>query len=561
MKNTAIYPGTFDPITNGHLDIIKRASRMFDTVIVAVLNNSVKTPLFPAATRCAQIKAAVKGIANVKVDSFDGLLADYMKRKGARVAIRGLRAVSDLEYEFQIANTNRSLNPGMETVFLMPSEKYTYLASTIVREVYGLGGRLPDMVPAPVEKDLIKLFKGKIKTALSIILICLAANINAQTPKTDLPPFLQLPAAIDVKDGLPVLFDQENGRILNPRKLSLEQRFRYNELYAQSKASDHAGFYMSKLLIKDAGPDRKDAVAAYLYNMATGYKIYNIDDIKKAPLDFIGVFEPLQKAGINPKNVKGIYKKDKEEIYEKFRRDYGTRERRPPTRISYLNDNQIQKLIDLAADGYQYSGRVNYKTSYGGMADFTAIQSRVDDIIKDNEKFAVCFSKTENPQLELNLDTKGRAGNKSRTIMYYQPVNEACGAMSYRIYSALGGISFDGWQNISRHIIRVVPLRGSYYLKNSGGSENFVSPSGKTYPKWDYHAATLLVFIKGGDALYVVIDPLLYGSRPVPLKKWADGFSKENVSFETATDSQIAAAGGSIVLKDNLPADCRPYNL
>ena len=152
MKNTAIYPGTFDPVTNGHLDIIMRAACMFDAVIVAVLNNSAKKPLFSAAARRAHIKAAVKNIPNVKVDCFDGLLADYMKRKGARVAIRGLRAVSDLEYEFQIANTNRSLNPDMETVFLMPSAKYTYLTSTIVREVYSRSGRLKDSVPPHVER-------------------------------------------------------------------------------------------------------------------------------------------------------------------------------------------------------------------------------------------------------------------------------------------------------------------------------------------------------------------------------------------------------------------------
>jgi pantetheine-phosphate adenylyltransferase len=159
MKNTAIYPGTFDPITNGHLDIIKRAARMFDIVIVAVLNNSAKKPLFPVVERCAHIKAAVKDIVNVKVDSFDGLLAQYMKRKNARVAIRGLRAVSDLEYEFQIANTNRSLNPEMETVFLMPVARYTYLTSTIVREVYSYGGRLKDSVPPHVERELVKIYK------------------------------------------------------------------------------------------------------------------------------------------------------------------------------------------------------------------------------------------------------------------------------------------------------------------------------------------------------------------------------------------------------------------
>ncbi|MDR1683932.1 MAG: pantetheine-phosphate adenylyltransferase [Elusimicrobiota bacterium] len=159
MKNTAVYPGTFDPVTNGHLDIIKRASEMFDTVIVAVLINRTKKPVFTTQERAAQIKACVKNFKNVKVDSFDGLLADYMRRKKAKVAIRGLRAVSDLEYEFQLAHTNRGLNKDMETVFLMPSAQYTYLTSTMVREVYGHGGKMQGMVPPRVERALLKLYK------------------------------------------------------------------------------------------------------------------------------------------------------------------------------------------------------------------------------------------------------------------------------------------------------------------------------------------------------------------------------------------------------------------
>lgn len=159
MKNTAIYPGTFDPVTNGHLDIIKRASAMFDRVIVAVLVNGGKTPVFSVEQRKKHLRAATKGIKNVSVDSFGGLLADYMRLKNASIAIRGLRAATDLEYEFQIAHTNRHLNSKMETVFLMPSAKYTYLTSTIVREVYSLGGRLKDTIPAQVEKDLIKAYK------------------------------------------------------------------------------------------------------------------------------------------------------------------------------------------------------------------------------------------------------------------------------------------------------------------------------------------------------------------------------------------------------------------
>ena len=161
MKNIAIYPGTFDPATNGHLDIIMRAAQIFDTVIVAVLNNGGKKPVFTVKQRMAQLKTITKNLKNVEVDSFGGLLADYMRKKNARVAIRGLRAVSDLEYEFQIAHTNRRLNPDMETVFLMPSARYTYLTSTIVREVYSHSGRLKDMLHPEIEKELIKVYKKK----------------------------------------------------------------------------------------------------------------------------------------------------------------------------------------------------------------------------------------------------------------------------------------------------------------------------------------------------------------------------------------------------------------
>jgi pantetheine-phosphate adenylyltransferase len=161
MKNTAVYPGTFDPVTNGHLDIIKRAADMFDTVIVAVLVNGSKNPVFTMEERAAHIKACVRGLKNVKVESFKGLLADFMKAKKAKIAIRGLRAVSDLEYEFQIAHTNRKLNKNMDTVFLMPGARYTYLTSSAVREVYSHGGRLDDCVPPVVEKELIKVYAKK----------------------------------------------------------------------------------------------------------------------------------------------------------------------------------------------------------------------------------------------------------------------------------------------------------------------------------------------------------------------------------------------------------------
>ncbi len=160
-KNIAVYPGTFDPVTNGHLDIIKRAALLFDKVIVAVLINQNKKPVFSVKERLKHLKETTKDIPNVEIDSFDGLLAEYMKKKGSRIAVRGLRAVSDLEYEFQVANTNRALNKDMDTIFLMPRARYTYLSSSMVREVYSLGGRLQDYVPEVVEKALIKHYKNK----------------------------------------------------------------------------------------------------------------------------------------------------------------------------------------------------------------------------------------------------------------------------------------------------------------------------------------------------------------------------------------------------------------
>jgi pantetheine-phosphate adenylyltransferase len=155
----AIYPGTFDPITNGHLDIIERAVKMFETVVVTIARNSAKNPLFSDEERLDMIREATKGMKQVEVDSFEGLLVNYAKKREAAAVLRGLRAISDFEYEFQLALTNRKLNDNVETVFLMPSERYTYLNSTIVREIARLGGDVSDFVPPVVKKAFDKKFK------------------------------------------------------------------------------------------------------------------------------------------------------------------------------------------------------------------------------------------------------------------------------------------------------------------------------------------------------------------------------------------------------------------
>jgi len=148
----AVYPGTFDPITNGHLDIIERGSRIFERVIVAVLANYQKSPLLSVKERRSLIVAATSALGNVTVDTFDGLLADYARSRGASVIVRGLRAISDFEYEFQMGLMNRRLNPEMETVFMMPSEAYSYLSSRLVKEVVALGGSVGGLVPPEVER-------------------------------------------------------------------------------------------------------------------------------------------------------------------------------------------------------------------------------------------------------------------------------------------------------------------------------------------------------------------------------------------------------------------------
>jgi pantetheine-phosphate adenylyltransferase len=155
-KRIAVYPGSFDPVTNGHIDVIKRVIRLFDRVIVAVVQNPSKGALFSADERMEMLKAVTRGLSGVIVSHFDGLLVDYVKRKRANIIIRGLRALSDFEYEFQMALTNRKLAPDIETVFLMPAEGYTYLSSSIVKEVVSLNGRVEGLVPRLVERHLRK---------------------------------------------------------------------------------------------------------------------------------------------------------------------------------------------------------------------------------------------------------------------------------------------------------------------------------------------------------------------------------------------------------------------
>lgn len=149
-KRTAIYPGSFDPLTNGHLAIIQRGLKVFDRLIVAVANNPEKRPLFSVDERKTMISEAVNGDSRVEVDSFDALLVEYVRRKGVHTVLRGLRAVSDFEYEFQIANMNRHLLPDLETVFVMTGEDYFFVSARLVREVATFGGDVSAFVPANV---------------------------------------------------------------------------------------------------------------------------------------------------------------------------------------------------------------------------------------------------------------------------------------------------------------------------------------------------------------------------------------------------------------------------
>ena len=155
----AIYPGSFDPITNGHLDVIQRCCKLFDAVTVAVLVNVEKQPLFTTRERVAMLKKVTASWRKVKVDTFDGLLVDYARRMEARVIVRGIRAVSDYEYEFQMALMNRRLDSEIETLFLMPAESYSYLSSRLVKEVFLLGGSVRGLVPPVVEAALARKIK------------------------------------------------------------------------------------------------------------------------------------------------------------------------------------------------------------------------------------------------------------------------------------------------------------------------------------------------------------------------------------------------------------------
>ena len=158
----AIYPGSFDPLTNGHVDIIERGARIFDSIVVAILANVEKKPLFSEQERVSIIRDVFKGKDNVQVETFEGLLVEYAQRKKASVLVRGLRAVSDFEYEFQMALMNRHLAPGLETVFMMPAEQYTYISSRLIKEVFMLGGEVEGLVP-PIVEDKLRAKQASMK--------------------------------------------------------------------------------------------------------------------------------------------------------------------------------------------------------------------------------------------------------------------------------------------------------------------------------------------------------------------------------------------------------------
>jgi pantetheine-phosphate adenylyltransferase len=160
MSKVAVYPGSFDPITNGHLDVIQRAAAMFDRVVIACAHNLEKSPMFSLEQRLNLVRAATQHLPNVSVDDFQGLLVEYCRGKGATVVVRGLRAVSDFEFEFQMALMNRKLEPKVETIFLMPKDEYTFISSRLVREIAGLGGDVSKFVPTAVQEALKQKLAG-----------------------------------------------------------------------------------------------------------------------------------------------------------------------------------------------------------------------------------------------------------------------------------------------------------------------------------------------------------------------------------------------------------------
>ena len=160
MKSRAIYPGTFDPVTYGHIDLIQRARKIFDEVIVAVAHNPGKSPLFTVEERVALLRRATRSLRGVCVDQFDSLVVEYARRKGARVMIRGLRMLSDFEYEFQMALTNRKLSSTVETIFMMPSESFSYVSARLLKEAGALGANLSPFVPSFVASALREKLRG-----------------------------------------------------------------------------------------------------------------------------------------------------------------------------------------------------------------------------------------------------------------------------------------------------------------------------------------------------------------------------------------------------------------